>query len=418
MKKSMLKQGFTLVELLVVVVIIAVLASIALPVFNRVQLKGQQTKALSNARQIVMALKLYASDHNGCFPSYTLSNGQPTTTTVADSNTAFAQLFPAYLTDEEIFWVPTSAFCSPTPPDGVIDNPPQDTPVNTLKAGENAWAYVLSLYDTSDPALPVIAPGFSDAGSHTYTTNQAQPGGLWNGRSAVVIRQDSSGALMPVNQQDMTVDGPRGNAGAGDLFAACSGWLGATNVVVNPSSSAANTGVDGGGGSGGSGGASGIAAAASEVSGATLSIGNGSGGGAGSTGVFEGAGSETATGATGVTAQPNSSNSSSSLVSGLTVGYGSALNFSTGNTAGDTINVTGGLNMNAGNGLGAGSSGLSLSPGAGGLSSPGAGTLNLSAGTGGISSPGTGTLNLSAGGGSGTTFSVGSGAITISVTSQ
>ena len=45
-------QAFTLIELLVVISIIAILAGIALPVFGEVKIRGDQTKALSNAKQI------------------------------------------------------------------------------------------------------------------------------------------------------------------------------------------------------------------------------------------------------------------------------------------------------------------------------------------------------------------------------
>ena len=62
-------MAFTLIELLVVISIIAILAGIALPVFSQVQIKGAQTKALSNAKQIALACKVYATDNNGVFPS-------------------------------------------------------------------------------------------------------------------------------------------------------------------------------------------------------------------------------------------------------------------------------------------------------------------------------------------------------------
>src|SRR5476649_2301024 len=103
MKKQNKLSAFTLIELLVVISIIAILASIALPVFASVQTRGAQTKALANAKQIGLALKMYAMDNNGSFPNYTLdAAGKPTTTVIADnSNTAYAQLFPDYLQSEQ-----------------------------------------------------------------------------------------------------------------------------------------------------------------------------------------------------------------------------------------------------------------------------------------------------------------------------
>ena len=73
-KHSLLKQrqrisAFTLIELLVVIAIIAILASIALPAFSLVQERGKQTKDMSNGKQIALALKQFATDHDGVFPN-------------------------------------------------------------------------------------------------------------------------------------------------------------------------------------------------------------------------------------------------------------------------------------------------------------------------------------------------------------
>lgn len=59
----MKKSAFTLIELLVVIVIIAILAGIALPVFGRVTERAKATEDLNNLRQIGIGTAAYLSDH-------------------------------------------------------------------------------------------------------------------------------------------------------------------------------------------------------------------------------------------------------------------------------------------------------------------------------------------------------------------
>ena len=75
----------------------------------------RQFNALENAGSIVLALRLYASDHAGNYPSFTLRDGKPTGIPVPDSNTAFAQLFPDYINIESVFWLEFGLLQSQTP---------------------------------------------------------------------------------------------------------------------------------------------------------------------------------------------------------------------------------------------------------------------------------------------------------------
>jgi len=69
MHKSSRLRGFTLVELLVVIGIIALLISILLPAMNRVREKGNQTKCLSNLRQLATAFRMYANEYKDWYPA-------------------------------------------------------------------------------------------------------------------------------------------------------------------------------------------------------------------------------------------------------------------------------------------------------------------------------------------------------------
>ena len=62
------QYGFTLVEMLVVISIIAVLAAILFPVFASARAKARQSVCLSNLRQLGMALYMYVGDWDDTYP--------------------------------------------------------------------------------------------------------------------------------------------------------------------------------------------------------------------------------------------------------------------------------------------------------------------------------------------------------------
>jgi prepilin-type N-terminal cleavage/methylation domain-containing protein len=66
-----MKKGFTLVELLVTISIIAILASLAIVSFTGAQKQARDTRRKSDLKQFQTALEVYANKNNSLYPSYT-----------------------------------------------------------------------------------------------------------------------------------------------------------------------------------------------------------------------------------------------------------------------------------------------------------------------------------------------------------
>jgi prepilin-type N-terminal cleavage/methylation domain-containing protein len=60
--------GFTLVELLVAIAIIAILASLLLPALAQGKEQARRANCINNFRQLHLAWKLYIDDNNGVLP--------------------------------------------------------------------------------------------------------------------------------------------------------------------------------------------------------------------------------------------------------------------------------------------------------------------------------------------------------------
>ncbi|MEO0415589.1 MAG: type II secretion system protein [Verrucomicrobiota bacterium] len=166
-------RGFSLIEMLAAITIMAVLGAIAVPGINSAVRKAQIMGAASNARQIAMGLRNYATDNEGLFPVADMDGNEFTS-----SNEVFRELLPDYLDSERIFSVGRSAWGSRA------DNR-FDEESDRVEAGENHFAYISGLTTTSRTDWPLVVDGTD--GNGTYNRERGTKGGCWDGTSAVVV---------------------------------------------------------------------------------------------------------------------------------------------------------------------------------------------------------------------------------------
>ncbi len=65
------KKGFTLIELMIVIAIIAILAAVLVPNFMRAREASRLTACKSNLKNISTSVETYSNDHDGLYPGNT-----------------------------------------------------------------------------------------------------------------------------------------------------------------------------------------------------------------------------------------------------------------------------------------------------------------------------------------------------------
>jgi len=198
-----MSSGFTLVELLVVISIIATLAGVGVPVIIAQKKKGDRSEAISNIKQVGMALFAFDQDYSS-YPGDLAATGQqvidnnPTdasnpassiTLDYATSNGIFCQLIRGGFIDSEKAFYAKSNYTKK--PDNVISG------ANALAKGECGFSYIvnktvatpLSSAGNTGQAL-LVASSYRPAGG-TVDTDGKFDTDVYD-KKAIVFRIDQS----------------------------------------------------------------------------------------------------------------------------------------------------------------------------------------------------------------------------------
>ena len=93
-------KGFTLIELMIVIAIIAILAAILIPNFIRAREEAQYSACESNEKNIATALNMYSTDWNGNYPDLGATGVTLNTSFGYSFTPTYMQTFPTCPTDD------------------------------------------------------------------------------------------------------------------------------------------------------------------------------------------------------------------------------------------------------------------------------------------------------------------------------
>jgi prepilin-type N-terminal cleavage/methylation domain-containing protein/prepilin-type processing-associated H-X9-DG protein len=215
-KKSRIRAlgGFTLVELLVVVGIIALLIAILLPALQRAREAGNKARCLSNLHQVGLAMQMYRIENHDYFYEYTLSDN----TTVNygyynnggqwDNPAPNRTLLPPYPT----YW--TTHFCPTYWAVAYMPYVQKGYAQYTGADAESRFAAARSLWRCPSSTWQ---SNFTQSGATTPDTDPTEPSclglnwfvigrkaGIFNNPSNLIVCQDSPEQTMEANGDMLT----------------------------------------------------------------------------------------------------------------------------------------------------------------------------------------------------------------------
>jgi prepilin-type N-terminal cleavage/methylation domain-containing protein/prepilin-type processing-associated H-X9-DG protein len=171
------RHGFSLVELLVVIVIVAVLAALSVMGLSRMRSAGDRATTVSVLRQLQIANTSYAHDHGGQYVP--LSSMDENQNRINDWHQS--SVFLAYLTGDQ------SALEKNTPVTSVVPTSILDPIV--VRAKQRLWTRLFASYGYNREGMPALSAGKDQSFKIAQVTNPTRTAAFITATDWIVVHK-------------------------------------------------------------------------------------------------------------------------------------------------------------------------------------------------------------------------------------